>query len=148
MTCSLQLRLHCFATQQNQGICGVGTLAILGEPLTSFRMGRTWHEHAQTWWRHIYVDLPGDRSWQRKSHMKALSISCSDKGGCSRMVFLECNPHFILVLLGFHPMQQPQPDRPRLWGWLLPLGARQPDHTGRHQDRKPSSFRRQKAIII
>ena len=42
MTCSLQLRLHCFATQQNQGICGVGTLAILGEPLTSFEMGRTW----------------------------------------------------------------------------------------------------------
>ena len=58
--------------------------------------------------------------------MKALSISCSDKGGCSRMVFLECNPHFILVLLGFHPMQQPQPDRPRLWGWLLSLGAELP----------------------
>ena len=62
--------------------------------------------------------------------MKALSISCSDKGGCSKMVFLECNPHFILVLLGFHPMQQPQPDRPRLWGWLLPLAQGNPTILG------------------
>ena len=63
-----------------------------------------------------------------QSPMKALS--CSDKGGCSRTVFLECNPHFILVLLGFHPMQQPQPDRPRLWGWLLPLAQGNPTILG------------------
>ena len=144
MTCSLQLRLHCFVTQQNQGICGVGTLAILGEPLTSFRMGRTWHEHAQTWWRHIYVDLPGDRSWQRKSHMKALSISCSDKGGCSRTVFLECNPHFILVysgLVGVSSYAATTTRSPSPLGLVASPSTGQPDHTGRHQDRKPSSCR-------
>ena len=38
---------------KNMDLFSVGILAILGEPLTSVKMGWTWHKHAQTWCRHM-----------------------------------------------------------------------------------------------
>ena len=66
-----------------------------------------------------------------QSPMKALSIYfLLGQRGMFKNGFPGVQPTLHSGLVGFHPMQQPQPDRPRLWGWLLPLAQGNPTILG------------------